>query len=97
MTALKITNGTFVVVARGHEAKTFRVENLSLTHQGDWIPSDLADDGVTAMLKAMPHMLEAVFPLRTISRHLGVWQELGKPVPFPISSRMTMRRLTCRI
>ena len=45
MADLDYPNDTFVVVATGEEAKTFRIRNGSLDHQGDWSPGDLADEG----------------------------------------------------
>lgn len=36
---------TFVVVATGREAKTFRVRNGSLERDAHWTPKDLNDDG----------------------------------------------------
>ncbi|WP_339928684.1 host attachment family protein [uncultured Brevundimonas sp.] len=45
MTQLRFPEGTFVVVASGEVAKTFRVKGGALQHAGDWNPTDLADDG----------------------------------------------------
>ena len=45
MSALHFPDGTFVVVATGHSAKTFHVKNGSLAHDADWTPQDLKDDG----------------------------------------------------
>ncbi|TVV77352.1 host attachment family protein [Sphingomonas solaris] len=45
MANLNYPENTFVVVATGEGAKTFRVCNGSLEHQGDWSPGHLADDG----------------------------------------------------
>ena len=45
MSNLSFPEDTFVVVATGEEAKTFRVKDGSLEHDGDWTPGDLADEG----------------------------------------------------
>ena len=45
MSNLSFPEDTFVVVATGEEAKTFRVKGGSLEHDGDWRPGDLADRG----------------------------------------------------
>ncbi|WP_417623100.1 host attachment family protein [Parasphingorhabdus sp.] len=42
---LSFPEDTFVVIATGEEAKTFRVKGGSLEHDGDWTPGHLADDG----------------------------------------------------
>ena len=42
---LSFPEDTFVVVATGEEAKTFRVKGGALEHDGDWSPGNLADDG----------------------------------------------------
>lgn len=45
MTIVKLPEATLVLVTTGEVAKLFRVENGSLAHQGNWEPTDLADDG----------------------------------------------------
>lgn len=45
MSQLPYPNGTFVVVASGEEAKTFHVKGGSLTHDANWTPTNLADEG----------------------------------------------------
>ena len=45
MTDLSYPDRTFVVIATGEEAKTFRIANGSLSHQGDWTPSNLDEEG----------------------------------------------------
>lgn len=45
MSNLSFPEDTFVVVATGEEAKTFRVKGGSLAHDGDWAPGNLAGEG----------------------------------------------------
>ena len=45
MTQLRYPDGTFVVVASGEEAKTFQIKGGSLTHDANWTPANLADEG----------------------------------------------------
>lgn len=45
MTQLNYPEETFVIIASGEEAKTFRVRSGSLQHVGDWSPTNLADEG----------------------------------------------------
>ena len=45
MGTLNFPEDTFVVIATGEEAKTFRVRSGSLEHDGDWTPGNLAGEG----------------------------------------------------
>ena len=45
MASLQFPDGAFVVVANGHEAKTFHVKDGALAEGGRWTPADLDDDG----------------------------------------------------
>ena len=84
MADLNYPDRTFVVVATGEEAKTFRIANGSLDHQADWSPAGLADDGPAG--KTPPEMSarelnEATFAKQIAERlykmaHAGEFEKL---------------------
>lgn len=69
MTKMNFPDGTFVVVTTGEKAKTFRVRNGSLDHQGDWTPKDLIDDGPAG--KSPPEMSEREIDEATFSKQIA--------------------------
>lgn len=84
MTQLSYPEGTFVVVASGEEAKTFHVKGGSLTHDANWSPTNLADEGPSG--KSPPDasfndLNEATFSKQIAQRlynaaHAGAFEQL---------------------
>ena len=81
---LKLPQNTFVVVATGEEAKTFRQSGDHLKSAGDWSPQNLADEGPSG--KSPPEQtdresMEATFSKQVAERlyklaHAGKYSSL---------------------
>ena len=69
MSQLDFKEGTFVVVATGEAAKTFRVKGGSLQHEENWRPGDLADEGPSG--KTPPDMSDADLNEATFSKKIA--------------------------
>lgn len=84
MTQLNYPEGTFVVVASGEEAKTFHIKGGSLTHDSNWSPTNLANEGPSG--KSPPDasfsdLNEATFSKQVAQRlydaaHAGAFEQL---------------------
>jgi len=66
MTQLKLPENTFVLIATGEEAKTFRVKGGKLSSRENWSPGDLADQGPSG--KSAPDMSDQELNEATFSK-----------------------------
>lgn len=84
MTDLNLPHNTLVLIATGEEAKLFRMTDGGLRSDGEWMPSDLADQGPSG--KAPPEQsdrenMEATFSKITADKlyalaHEGKYNKL---------------------